>query len=390
MIFKIFNPAVGFAGVNYNEKKQKEGVAKRAYFENFGYLMGRKEISQQEFRQFLEQYSSRSKKIKKPQFHAALSCKGKEMEFEQLKDTALEIMKKLGYEGNPILIYEHTDTRNRHVHIVTSRVGVDGKKISDQFEKMRANRILNQIIQNEPSTEYQTSLMDIRNYKVSTPAQVALLMKQRGYQFKKDENCYQFFKHGNKQGSIHLSDINEQVKKTQVLRTGQNKIRALIYKYKDEYSGQAIIRPQITKTDAPTEFYSPLSDFLRKRFGLEFVYFSAAGKDKPYGYTVIDHKNKQVFKGSEIMKLGLMEVSGEGKAIAAGERGIPTRTDLPYKSDQSELKELISNTVESSISETFHVFEQVIEGALSENEAAYYREFYRGKRKRKRKGQQKR
>ena len=68
-IFKIM-PAAGsnFNAVNYNEKKVKQGTAGLVYFENFGNLLDRKEISKEEFKNYLKAYSSRNTKIKNPVF----------------------------------------------------------------------------------------------------------------------------------------------------------------------------------------------------------------------------------------------------------------------------------------------------------------------------------
>ena len=133
-IFKIMT-ATGsnFSAVNYNEKKVKEGTAGLVHFENFGNLQDKKEITKEEFKMYLKEYSAQNTKIKNPVFHATCSCKGQELNHEQLKEIALEIMENLGYKENPVLIYEYDDTSNNHIHIVTSRVGEDGKKDKRQF-----------------------------------------------------------------------------------------------------------------------------------------------------------------------------------------------------------------------------------------------------------------
>ena len=146
-----------FSAVNYNEKKVKEGTAGLVHFENFGNLQDKKEITKEEFKMYLKEYSARNTKIKNPVFHATCSCKGQELNHEQLKGIALEIMENLGYKENPVLIYEHHDTKNNHIHIVTSRVGEDGKKIKDSFEGKRANQFLNAILKREPHQEFNPS-----------------------------------------------------------------------------------------------------------------------------------------------------------------------------------------------------------------------------------------
>lgn len=150
-IFKIMPAAGGnFNAVNYNEKKVKQGTAGLVYFENFGNLQDRPQISKEEFKNYLKAYSARNTKIRNPVFHATCSCRGKELTHAQLKDIALEVMQQLGYSQNPILIYEHHDTKNNHIHIVSSRVGINGKKIKDNFEGKRANQYLNAILNREP------------------------------------------------------------------------------------------------------------------------------------------------------------------------------------------------------------------------------------------------
>lgn len=41
---------------------------------------------------------------------------------------------------------------------------------------------------------------------------------------------------------------------------------------------------------------------MKRKFGVDLVFFG--GKDIPNGYFVVDHKHKQVYKGSLILKLG--------------------------------------------------------------------------------------
>src|SRR6185312_9120395 len=116
-----------------------------------------------------------------------------------------------GYSQNPILIYEHHDTRNNHIHIVSSRVGINGKKINDSFEGKRANHYLNAILNREPHQEFNHHLTTSLSYQFGTYAQFALLMELKGYKTQKKNEQFLFFKHGKKQGSISLSDLERKI-----------------------------------------------------------------------------------------------------------------------------------------------------------------------------------
>ena len=310
MIFKIFTPGATFHAVDYNEKKHKQGAGDLVHFDNFGSMaLGRTDISKKEFVEYLNKWSGRNKKIKQPQFHAVLSCKGKEINHEQLKDSALEIMKDLGYSGIPILIYSHNDTDNNHVHIVTSRVGVNGKKVNHTFERKRANAILNRIQGLEPSREFSQNVSKALQYHFTTIPQFSMLMERMGYMVAAKEEQLQFYKHGHEMGGMKKDILLERIQEQQHQPAPERKkqIVALVHKYAKLYDSAIQKEDNIAYTTKATCFRSDLSDFLKQSFGLEFVFFAAKGKDTAYGYSIIDNKAGAVFKGSEIMKLDILD-----------------------------------------------------------------------------------
>lgn len=312
-VFKIMPPTGGkFNAVNYNAKKQKQGVARLIHFENFGFLQNQEEISRQEFIDYLKNYSKRNSRIKNPVFHAVCSIKGWEMSHEELKDIALEIICKLGYGDNPILVYAHDDTGNNHVHVVTCRVGVNGKKIDHSFEKKRANHYLNALINRNPTQEFNRHLNEALGYRFGTIAQFSLLMESQGYTIKQEERKLQFYKHGERLGEIAKADIDKKI--SGEAQTNKEKvvkqIRALIYKYHQQYSPALRSNKDYKFTDEKLKFSSDLTEFLKEKFGLEFIFFAAPGHLKPYGYTLIDHHRRRVFKGSEIFGLTQLIKSG--------------------------------------------------------------------------------
>jgi hypothetical protein len=44
-------------------------------------------------------------------------------------------------------------------------------------------------------------------------------------------------------------------------------------------------------------------DYIKEKMGIELVFHKSPDHDKPFGYTIIDHAEKRVLKGSEVIKL---------------------------------------------------------------------------------------
>ena len=55
-------------------------------------------------------------------------------------------MEKMGYGRQPYFIYYHHDTNNNHVHILSTRINRYGIAISDSFDKMRMQRVSDEIL----------------------------------------------------------------------------------------------------------------------------------------------------------------------------------------------------------------------------------------------------
>jgi hypothetical protein len=128
-------------------------------------------------------------------------------------------------------------------------------------------------------------------------------MEINGYRTQKKSGHFLFFKHGEKQGEISLTDIDKRIKIVENERRNTDQIKAIIHKYKKQYSGKLRSNHDHKFTTEKKKFESDLTNFLKQKFGLDFIFFTGKDNDKPYGYTIIDHHNKEVHKGSDVLKL---------------------------------------------------------------------------------------
>ena len=60
-------------------------------------------------------------------------------------------------------------------------------------------------------------------------------------------------------------------------------------------------------TTEPRKYESDLTNFLKQKFGFEFIFFSGKDKEMPYGYVVIDHNKREVYKGSDLLALEILD-----------------------------------------------------------------------------------
>jgi hypothetical protein len=380
LVFKIMKPASTFHGVDYNEKKQEKGLADKVYFENFGYLQDRDVVTKAEFKKYLEDYSARNGRVQKMQFHAILSCKGNEFTDEHLKDYSIELMRRLGYGDNPLLIYQHHDTKNSHVHIITTRIGQDGKKINHDLEGKRASKILNELLKIDTKQAFKAELDNAFSFNISTISQFTLLMEQKGYKQKEERGNILFYRNGSEQGRVEVAKVQEQIAKCHYDNKRMAQIKALIYKYKEKYNPNVLhdINPNIYTSVKPT-FHSDLTNHLSKTFGLQFIFFAA--KDKtPYGYAIIDHEAKTVYKGSDIIKLAELQEAAQEVSKREQQTEIASRSP---SSNNTPLPEINARQEDSKIVnlDIFSGFSEIINQGLQDVEADAAKEGHKHRKK---------
>jgi Relaxase/Mobilisation nuclease domain len=266
-----------FAGIKYNTDKVDRNTGELVLIANFGALQALTNPRPQDLVNYLLMISAQNKGIANTQFHAVISATGRNYNKQELTKVAVMWLKEMKYGDQPYLIVFHKDTDNNHVHLVSSRVGKDGKQIDRDYEQVRAVRNINKVL------GYDFALQ----YRFSTKAQFYSILETQGFL-----------------GRDYLND---------------EKLQKKISAYKADTARIAELKDLFIANKSDTDFVR----LMKSQYGLDLVFHSSEGKT-PYGYTVIDHHTKQVFKGSEILNLKQLL----DKQIPAGPVQRPVSVDL--------------------------------------------------------------
>ncbi len=264
MIVKILSSSAKFSGVVYNTNKIDRNKGSLMRVANFDSLEALSRLRPQDYINYLQMVASQNTRIKKPQFHAVLSAKGRNYSSKELTAIAVAWLDKMGYGKQPYLIVYHKDTDNNHVHVVSVRVDKQGKKINSAYEKLRSVGNLKEVL----------GIDKALSYRFSTRAQFFLIMESLGLPGK---------------------DVDEKA------------ILNKINNYERPVQRSAELRELLRQFIHRADF----KEFLYNAYEIEILFHAAEGK-QPYGYSIIDHDQKIAFKGSEVLPLKeLLAENGE-------------------------------------------------------------------------------
>lgn len=137
MLPVIHNSAKEMASVlDYNLDKEDEEVA-RPVFGN-----GLPSLEQEEVIAYFEKWSHKSISTDRLSFHMSINPSDTdESTDEDIRGYVTELMDGLGYGQQPYVVFEHSDIKRRHFHVVSIRVDKDGRKIKDSNEKYKCKSI---------------------------------------------------------------------------------------------------------------------------------------------------------------------------------------------------------------------------------------------------------
>ena len=286
MIATILKSSSTFSAVRYNERKVEHGVAELVAIRNFGYLQDAPEMRGiTSLRNYLMDYSARNDRTRMTQFHAAISCKGDEYSKEELIGIAWKYLDKMGYnnDGQPVLIYFHHDTGNNHLHIVTSRISPNGKKIADSMENIRSLKAIESIMSIDQKHQNSEMMKLAKSYHFESVSQFMAIFETSGYEaYTQDKDIY-IKRGGQVQDKIAVKEIEKLCRKNG--DEGKKRIRqlrAILKKYRDQSTSR-----------------EELESLLKKKFGISIKFLG--NEFSPYGYMVVDNATKSVFKGGDII-----------------------------------------------------------------------------------------
>jgi hypothetical protein len=226
----------------------------------------------------------------------------------------------MGYGASPYLIYFHQDTDNNHVHLISTRVNTEGVKINDSFEKRESLRHIENIMKQIPRQELTGA--NIANqftaYGFTTEGQLKTLITSCENQ-------------PNKQYEVEIDrDNNWQINQIkdgqsrQIAMIEQGRVAARIketteYKpLKEERENRKSMLKAILNKYKNTLSTEELKKYLKDKMGVDLIFHQAENQSKPFGYTVIDHAQKQIYKGSEILKMSELIAQTQNHKEALG------------------------------------------------------------------------
>lgn len=275
---------------------------------------------------------------------------------DQLADIGREYMERLGFGGQPYMIFKHEDIDRHHLHIVSTRVRSDGSLISDKKDWERSRKITDDLEQKyglHPKDQRQGEAWQLKPVDVSRSdlkKQVANVIKPLAAMYKfqslseyrallslynigveKIEGSNQGHNYtglvysaldadGNRVGKPLKSSLFEKQHGIEALEQSMKKSGEEIKAGGIVADTRAIVSASLSKARTGSEFQAELRekgiDLLLRRNDLGRI----------YGVTFIDHNSRTVLNGSALGKE--FSANALGARFADFSQGDNRREDL--------------------------------------------------------------
>ena len=86
--------------------------------------------------------------IAKPVAHISLDFSAQDKDKlteEKMLEIASQYLQKMGYKNTQVLAVRHHNTDHPHLHLIINRIDFDGKRISDQNERIRNMKVCKEL-----------------------------------------------------------------------------------------------------------------------------------------------------------------------------------------------------------------------------------------------------
>lgn len=118
---------------------------------------------------YFEPYLLANNKTEKPVRHISLNPDPQDKVSDgEFREMAQQYMQEMGYADQPFVVFKHTDIERTHIHIVTTCVQLDGKKIPDSFDHPRSMAICRKL-ENQYNLKPATEKSQSRNERIFKP-----------------------------------------------------------------------------------------------------------------------------------------------------------------------------------------------------------------------------
>lgn len=128
MVAKIISGKSIRGMLHYNENKVSESKARLLLASGFA-----ADVTQMSLHQKLQRFQHLTLligKMKTNAIHISLNFHGEDkLSNERLQQITISYMEKIGFGDQPYLVYKHNDAEHQHLHIATTNIKTDGKRI---------------------------------------------------------------------------------------------------------------------------------------------------------------------------------------------------------------------------------------------------------------------
>jgi hypothetical protein len=321
--------------LNYNEHKVAKGEAELIQASMF-----LKDPDKLTFYDKLTRFvdlNEKNRRAKTNTLHITLNFSTSErIPRDKLNAIVSTYMERIGFGDQPYLAYEHMDAAHQHVHIVTTIIKEDGKRIPINYIGKHQSEKARKAIEREfylvPASRQQVeatkpnlapakptygksetfrSISDIaryvtRNYKyTSLPELNAVLQQYNVMAYRGTEKSQMFAKKGllywmttddGQKIGVPIKASRIPGKPTMMFLEKQFRVNEVLRAPHKEALRQTVDRVMSTRIDDRQQFIRALE--LRNVDAI----FRINAEGRVYGLSFIDHRSKSVFKGSDLGK----------------------------------------------------------------------------------------